>query len=485
MSKFEKIEFYTKKKHTYQLLPFRFTDLDETRHVLATMAGEFLVLDKTEVPKIIRHELSESDPTYTKLRSRHFLIDDKTSIAPELLGIKLRTRLNKLPSFTALHMFVVTLRCEHSCPYCQVSRQSEDKIAFDMSEETAKKSIELALKSPSTEIKIEFQGGEPLLNFPIIKYIVLEAKKQNKQNKNIQFVIATNLAMINDEILNFCKEHDINISTSLDGPQQLHNSNRPRAGNDSFEKTVDGIKKVRDALGRQQVSALMTTTFSSLKQVKLIIDTYLEQKFDGIFLRPLSPYGFAIKTKSFASYGLTSWLQFYKEGLEYIIELNKTGVEFREYYACTILAKMLTSNDPGYVDLMSPSGIGIAAAVYNYDGAIYASDESRMLVEMGDDHFKIGDVNLNSYEEVFGNENLLNAIEDSFAFSNPMCNDCAYEHYCGADPVYHYAIGKDYVGRKPSSDHCNRNMFIFKLLISKMEEDPFVKRLFTNWANGK
>lgn len=147
MSKFEKIEFYTKKKHTYQLLPFRFTELDESRHVLSNMAGEFLVIDKTEVPKIIRHELSESDPIYIKLRSRHFLIDDKTSIAPELLGIKLRTRLNKLPSFTALHMFVVTLRCEHSCPYCQVSRQSEDKIAFDMSEETAKKSIELALKA--------------------------------------------------------------------------------------------------------------------------------------------------------------------------------------------------------------------------------------------------------------------------------------------------------------------------------------------------
>ena len=79
--------------------------------------------------------------------------------------MKTRTRFCRLASFTTLHIFVVSLRCEHSCPYCQVSRQSADKGQFDMSEETARRALEATFRSPSPKIKIEFQGGEPLLNF--------------------------------------------------------------------------------------------------------------------------------------------------------------------------------------------------------------------------------------------------------------------------------------------------------------------------------
>ena len=144
----------------------------------------------------------------------------------------------------------------------------------------------------------------------------------------------------------------------------------------------------------------MTTTEASLPCVEEIIDEYLAQDFKGIFLRPLSPYGFAIKTKSYRAYNAERWLEFYKQGLHYIIDLNRRGIEFTEYYASTVLKKMLTSEDPGYVDLTSPSGIGIGAVAYNYDGYIYASDESRMLAEMGDTTFRLGKVLENSFEEI-------------------------------------------------------------------------------------
>ena len=117
-----------------------------------------------------------------------------------------------------------------------------------------------------------------------------------------------------------------------------------------------------------------------------IIDCYLEQGLREIFLRPLSPYGFAIKTKSYAAYDADRWLAFYEEGLDYILELNRRGIDFTEIYAAIILKKMLTNDDPGYVDLTSPAGIGIGALVYNYDGDVYASDEGRMLAEMGRHH---------------------------------------------------------------------------------------------------
>ena len=75
-----------------------------------------------------------------------------------------------------------------------------------MSEEVAEKSLDLVFKSPSKFLKIEFQGGEPLLNFELIKKIVFSATKRADQaNKNITFVIATNLALIDDTILSFVK----------------------------------------------------------------------------------------------------------------------------------------------------------------------------------------------------------------------------------------------------------------------------------------
>lgn len=485
MSKFQTINFYAaSKSNDYQILPFRFSHLDGASYVITNAASEYLVVDKKVLDEFVRHELDSSIPVYQDLRAKQFLMDEHNQIAPELLALKVRTRYSRLADFTSLHIFVVTLRCEHSCPYCQVSRQSEDKNSFDMTREIADRSLQLVFKSPSPSIKIEFQGGEPLLNFSMIRYIVEQALSINAIiGKNLDFVIATNLALLDQEVLDFCRQHRIHISTSLDGPEDLHNKNRPRVGKNSYQKAIDGIYSVREFLGKDQVSALMTTTEASLGRVEEIIDEYLKHDLPGIFLRHLSPYGFAIKTKYYRAYKTSEWLEFYSKGLDYIISLNRRGIQFQEYYASTILTKMLTSDDPGFVDLMSPSGMGIAAVVYNYDGTVHPSDESRMLAEMGDDTFLMGNVLEHSYEEIFGSDNLLTPLDESFSGSVPMCVDCAFEGYCGSDPVYHYAIHKDFLGRKPESDFCLRNMSIFKLLIQKMESDSYVKQLFLKWAN--
>lgn len=483
-NKFQPIESYEKELEVgYKLLPFNFTSLRADQYVLTNQAGEFHVADKDVLTKLVRHELNPQSSEYGDLKSKHFLYDQDSSVALDLLPLKLRTKLHRLADFTSLHIFVVTLRCEHSCPYCQVSRQNDDKVDFDMTEETAEKALALAFRSPSNAIKIEFQGGEPLLNFPLIRYIVARAKEINATaQRNLQFVIATNLAVINDEILDYCREHEIFISTSLDGPKDLHNKNRPRPGHDSYERTIEGIRKVRAALGPDKVSALMTTTNASLPRVTEIIDEYVAQGIDGIFLRPLSPYGFAIKTKFYKAYDQQDWLEFYFKGLDYIIQLNKDGFHFPEHYASLLLTKMMTPYSTSYVDLMSPAGIGIAVSVYNYDGDVYASDEGRMLAEMGDRAFAIGNVHQNTYEEMYLSDALLDPLEESFAGSAPMCNECAFEPFCGSEPVYHYATQKDYVGHKPSSGFCQRNMAIFRHLIGLMQDDPATREIFRRWA---
>jgi uncharacterized protein len=485
VSRFQALSAYQQSSSQgYKLLPFRFTALNEREYVLTNQAGEFLILDRAALEALVRHRLSAAEAVYSDLKSKQFVMDEDSSIAMDLLPLKVRTKLRRLADFTGLHIFVVSLRCEHSCPYCQVSRQSDDRLAFDMSPETAEKALALVFRSPSPAIKIEFQGGEPLLNFALIRFIVQRAEAWNlAECRNLQFVIATNLALVTDEILEFCRAHDILISTSLDGPADLHNANRPRPGHDSYERAVAGIKRARVTLGRDRVSALMTTTKASLGRVRDIIDEYVAQGFGGIFLRAMSPYGFAIKTKWFAAYDADEWLKFYFDGLDYILALNRSGYAFTEFYAATILAKMLTPFEPGFVDLRSPAGIGMGAIVYNYDGDIYASDESRMLAEMGDKTFCIGNVHRDRYEDILLSDALLTPIEESFAASAPMCSDCAFEPYCGADPVFHHATQGDFVGRKPLSAFCTRNMAIFRRLITLMRENDEVRRIFVRWAN--
>lgn len=484
MSKFSGLERYQAEAGRYELLPFRFEPVGENEVVLTNAVGEFVFLPRPTLDTLVARKLLPTDPIYSTLRSRHFVKEPEDKASVELLALKTRTRFQHLRNFTNLHLFVVTLRCDHSCQYCQVSRQSEDKAAFDMTQETADRALNLVFRSPNQAIKIEFQGGEPLLNFSLVRYVVEQAEARNKlEGRDLQFVIATTLSLATDEMLEFCRDHKIYLSSSLDGPEDLHNKNRPRPGRDSYTRFAAGLERARDIVGYDSVSALMTTSPASMSRVRDIIDEYLRYGFSGIFLRHLSPYGFAVKTKSYQAYNAERWLEFYREGMDYILELNKRGIPFSEQYSSILLTKMLTANDPGFVDLMNPSGAGIAAVVFNYDGDVYASDESRMLHEMGDSSFRIGNVHRDSYEEIFSSQPLLDALEDSFTLSAPMCADCAFEPWCGADPVFHHAMFGDVLGRKPESEFCKRTMGVVRYLLEKMRSDEDAKEIFMRWVN--
>jgi uncharacterized protein len=133
------------------------------------------------------------------------------------------------------------------------------------------------------------------------------------------------------------------------------------------------------------------------------------------------------------------------------------------------------------VDLRSPAGIGIGALVYNYDGDVYASDESRMLAEMGDRTFRLGNVHANTWEQIMTADALLDPLEVSFAGSVPMCSDCAFQPYCGADPVFHHATQGDFIGRKPVSAFCRRNMAIIRRLMELIRSDEETRRILMRW----
>jgi sulfatase maturation enzyme AslB (radical SAM superfamily) len=221
-----------------------------------------------------------------------------------------------------------------------------------MSEETALKSLDLVFQSPARHITLEFQGGEPLLNFDLIRFIVPRAKERAaERSKTMNIVVATNLAVASDEIMEYLRDEGIEVSTSLDGPAFIHNANRPRPGGNSYELTVKNVARARAILGYEHVAALMTTTRLSLEHPIEIIDEYVRLGFRSIFLRPISPYGFAVRTQAKTGYDTDRFLHFYKEGLDYIIGLNHRGIDLAEAYATLLLTKILTPFPTRFVDL--------------------------------------------------------------------------------------------------------------------------------------
>jgi His-Xaa-Ser system radical SAM maturase HxsB len=465
------------------LLPLRFERFDGDTLIVANFVGDVTIMTEPDLRRIVALDISPGDGLYEVAVEKLLVCTNGQQSRLQLLAMRMRSRMAFLTKATGLHIFVVTLRCEHSCPYCQVSRRSSDVDKYDMDEQTAMRGLNVALSAPSPVIKIEFQGGEPLLNFPLIKTIVEAAETlAPERGKRVEFVIATNLALLSESILDYCNDHNIMLSTSLDGPADLHNRNRPRPGGNSHELAVAGIKRIQERLGRDRISALMTTTEASLDRPEEIIDEYIRRNLNVIFLRPLSPYGFAMKTRWFEKYDPSRWLTFYERGLRYILKINREGRHFPEFYASLLLKRMLTDQPIGYVDLRSPAGIGLGALVYNYDGRVFASDEGRMLAEMGDDTFVLGNLADSDYISLVTSDQLINLVGGSLSQCSPECSSCAFEQHCGADPVYHHATQGDITGVKPLSGFCARQKGILKLLIRILDVGGDDAAILRGWA---
>src|SRR6185369_11491713 len=203
----------------------------------------------------------------------------------------------------------------------------------------------------------------------------------------------------------------------------------------------------------------------------------------AVFLRSISPYGFAIRTKQAFRYETDAFLGFFKTALDRIIDWNRKGTRVTEVFSQILLRKMLTPFPTGYVDLQSPAGAGIGAVVYNYDGDVYASDEGRMLAEMNDKSFRLGNLHADAYADVMGGARMRTIVEQSCTETLPGCSECAFMPFCGADPVFNWATQGDLAGHRPTNAFCRKNMAVIRHLFDALRcGDDFTRRLLTSWA---
>lgn len=443
--------------------------------------GCYTFLTDQELKEFILNRVDLDSELHAKLKQGLFLIDPVETYSHEVIH-DLRQMKSYVFQATSLHIFVVTNACNLSCIYCQAKDKEHQEFGY-MTEDIAYKAVDIALQSPAQKLNFEFQGGEPLLNFPIIQKII-KYTEEHRKLKEVQYTIVSNFTLLTEDILNYLLQHHVSICTSLDGPQFLHDCNRPFAfGKSSYERANNGIKLLKER--GCTVSAIQTTTRYSLPYAKEIVQEYVKLGTPGIFLRPLTPLGFAKNDWRQIGYYPEEFLRFYRQAFVEILKVNREGTYFSELHAAYFLRKILQNNPNNYMELRSPCGASVGQLAYYYDGQIYTCDEARMIGESGDKAFCLGNVFENNYDNLISCGVCKATCAASIVESVPGCCDCVYQPYCGICPVVNYSTDGDIFSKQYRNYRCRIYNgildFLFELIKNNNAE---VMKILYSWIES-
>ncbi len=459
---------------------FRFKKLGN--EYLLTNDVTYVYLSEQEFKKFLENKLNNESSAFKELAKKGFL---KNHFSKERIIERYCKRYHFLRNRgVSLHIVVVTKRCNHLCVYCQAGRAEFQDKKYDMTEETAKKTVDLIFQTPARNITIEFQGGEPLLNWNIIKFIIEYAKTKNEIfKKNLNFSLVTNLSLMTKDKYMYLTNNGINLCTSLDGPDHVHNKNRPFYGQKKTHDIVVGwIEKMREEEKKKKfpkrISALPTLTRHSLKHIEEVIDEYVKYDLGVIHLRQLSFLGCSSgeENKDKFGYNAQEFIDAWKKGMDYIIEKNREGVRIAERGAMIFLKKILKEIDTNFLDIRSPCGAGIGQLAYFYDGNVYCCDEGRMVES---DLFILANVYKNKYEDIAESERTKTLVTAS-TLDNFACDECVYKTYCGICPVLNYVLYKNLFPNIRATDKCKIHREMLDYLFTRMKE-PDVLDIFKKW----
>ena len=462
---------------------FLFKKVAHEEYLLTNELGFFCYVDADTFNNLMEEKYTLiPDSIIEILKKRMFIYDISDVLFIEKASKEYRKTKQYLFAGTCLHIFVLTNGCNMNCVYCQAQDENHTTKGM-MSFQIAEKAVEIALQSPAYSLNFEFQGGEPLLNYPVIKHII-EYTEKCKNDKDISYSIVTNTLAISEEMVNFFLQYNVSVSTSLDGDMVLHNNNRPRRdGRGTFDLVTNNIELMKQK--GLSVSAIQTTTRMSLDRSRQIVDTYLEEGLNVVFIRPLTPLGFAKEHWNEIGYSADEFITFYKKTLQYIIKVNTEGKDIREGHAILFLSKILGHMSENYMELRSPCGAGIGQVAYYYDGRIFTCDEARMLGEMGYDTFQIGNVTDATYQSLMDNRCNKVTCQSSIIESLPQCCDCVYHPYCGVCPVVNMASNGSVFAREANTYRCQIYKGMLDIIFDQIHQNSNGMSVFKKWIYGR
>lgn len=305
--------------------------------------------------------------------------------------------------------------CNMKCTYCFASQGDFGQKPALMSNEVGQQALDFLVKA-SGEIKnleVDFFGGEPLLNFDVVKSIVKYGRQlEEKTNKNINFTLTTNSLLLTDEIMDFIIEEDISIVLSLDGRPETNDRNRIlNNGTGTYEQVVANIKKM---VSKKPISYYVRGTFTRdnmdfSQDLAHIVDL----GFDSLSLEPAVGPGneFSIKEED-----LPNVLKEYERLTEVLLNYHLTGQTVNFFHYNLNLQK-----GPCLAKRQTGCGAGVEYLVVTPEGEIYPCHQF-----VGDRDFYMGNI-----ADMVVDKEIKNAFAKNTMLAKEECRICWARNFCG------------------------------------------------------
>jgi len=443
--------------------------------LITTEHGSWVNISREEYNLFKFGRVEENEELFTLLEKKGVIITKNN--LKNVAGAYIQRKCHLFQG-TSLHIVVTTLRCNHNCLYCHSKAKPFNIKGYDMDTDTARSVVDFIFQTPSNCITIEFQGGEPLLNFPIIEFIIDYANKKNRAvKKDLRFSLVTNLTKMDDDIAKMLLGNkNLGICTSLDGPKEVHNKNRKYlSGRGSYEDVIYWIQRLKEEYRYDRLNSLLVTTRFSLPYPKEIVEEYLKWDFKYIWSKYVNNLGFANSVWSKISYTPEEYFKYWKEMLMHIKQNSNNLIEVSSY---VMLKKILADRDPMMTDLQSPCGAAIGQLAYNQWGDIYSCDEGKLF-----DIFKLGNVKKDCYKDVLTSPRVCSIIATSTNDIYSSCDICPWKPFCGVCVVCNYATQGNLIGKLACDFRCNVLKRQFKFIFEKFLFDENFRKLFNSWMS--
>lgn len=361
-----------------------------------------------------------------------------------------------LQSITNIHLNVAQV-CNLVCGYCY-GIDGEYGLKGKMNEGNALKAIDFLIKNSGDEknLRVVFFGGEPLLNFPMIKTVVDFCDKKEKEvSKNFNYSIVTNGTKFNTEINDFLNKNNFDVTVSFDGDKETQDVNRPfRGGKGSYESILPKVKEFLESRNGNATARATITNHS--KDLLFYRDNLKQIGFKNSFVEAVTLSDFS--KENYNVNDLTSdqrkqLLEYDKKEIEAFAKAIKSRDDLSDFMGSKYiiyLKQLLNKKKNSQYCGVSRSMRGIAV-----NGDIYPCHRF-----VGDNDFKLGNVNLKD-------ENKAKEKYDiDFINEHPQCKSCFAKHYCGGGGCIHNNYVKNGSITELDQEHCIKMHHKIKTLFS-------------------
>ena len=344
----------------------------------------------------------------------------------EPIAGKLKEKTSGVIKALCLH---VAHTCNLNCAYCFASQGKYSGERAVMSFEVGKRALDFLVENSGTRknLEVDFFGGEPLMNFDVVKKLVEYARSIEKEkNKNFRFTLTTNGILIDDDVIDFANKEMSNVVLSLDGRKDIHDRYRvDYNGNGSWEKIVPKFQKLVKARGGKNYYMRGTFTHANpdfLEDIKVMLDL----GFNELSMEPVVCA--AGDPNELTQEDLPIVLEQYEKLAELMIERNKQGKPFTFYHYMIDL-----TGGPCIYKRISGCGSGTEYMAVTPWGDLYPCHQF-----VGDEKFKLGDV----FNGV-SNDKIQKEFGDCNVYARPDCKGCWAKLYCsgGCSANAYHATG--------------------------------------------